>query len=244
MIWRLFRGRSTTKETTTSSDGETVDATAPRPEQTTVPSLNAFKFEATTKADPVSETDTAVEVPSAPDTLNDFATVVREKSRRRRGIRVAERGVTPILIPSLQETAVRLRAIATSVGGRKPTEAAEYWRAYLRLRPADAEAWFSHGRCLLVSGHEQDAESAFRRTVDVDPEHALGWAALGYIAERKESFDHAVTYYARAVEFDRENLEFLCQYMRLLDATGDAQTADVVREQIEEIRQGNRTGLR
>ena len=240
MIWRLFKGRSTTtKEVTSSNDGGQAGEVRELERSQTSPSMNAFKFESTTTTTKRVEADTAVDVPRTTEPAGDFATVVREKSRRRRGVRVADRGVTPILIPSLQETSVRLKAIATSLGGRKPSEAAEYWKAYLRLCPADSEGWFVCGRCLLVSGAEAEAEVAFRRTVDVDHQHSLGWAALAYIAERRESLDEATMFYARSVEFDRDNVELLTEYARLLNLTGDIQTAELVQEKLEEIHQGN-----
>ena len=235
MIWRLFKGRSsTTKEVTTSEDVQK-QPEGPVVSNVGAPRMSAFRFESGRASPASAPQDTAVEAPAIEARGPDFATVVREKARRRRGIRAADRGVSPVLVPSLRETSVRLRAIAGHISDRKPNEAAHYWRNYLNLEPGDVDAWFTYGRCLLGAGFDDDATAAFQRVLDLNPDHSLAWAGLGYVAERSESPAQAAECYARAVEADRTNVDVLSQYARVLETLGDVQAAAAIQEQLEEL---------
>src|SRR5207248_6713032 len=55
-----------------------------------------------------------------------------------------------------------------------------------------------------------DAESAFRRVLDRDPENATALNYLGYmLAERGERLDESVRYLKKALQIEPENGSFL-----------------------------------
>ena len=189
MIWRLFKGRkAATESVVAETPAERLEQpSGERPKKLT-PRLSAFRFEAPSRLgeEVASDTDIQEVAPSPPE--HDFSSIVREKARKRRSVRVSDRGVRPMLVPSLRESTTRFKVIATKLSERKPTEAMHYWQDYLELRPQDADAWFSMGRCCLHLGYADEAQHAFQKTVNLDNEHSLAFGALGYQLNGKRIF--------------------------------------------------------
>ena len=76
--------------------------------------------------------------------------------------------------------------------------------------PGETSILFLFGAVLEQSGRFADAERAFRRVIDRDPEHAQALNYLGYmLADRGERLDESVRLIARAVEKDPHNGSYL-----------------------------------
>lgn len=76
--------------------------------------------------------------------------------------------------------------------------------------PGETSIMFLLGAVLEQSDRFADAERAFRRLIDRDPEHAQALNYLGYmLADRGERLDESVRLIARAVEKDPHNGSYL-----------------------------------
>ncbi len=76
--------------------------------------------------------------------------------------------------------------------------------------PGQTSILFLLGAVLEQSGRFADAERAFRRVIDRDPDHAQALNYLGYmLADRGERLDESVELIARAVEKDPHNGSYL-----------------------------------
>ena len=76
--------------------------------------------------------------------------------------------------------------------------------------PAETSILFLLGAVLEQSNRFGDAERAFRRVIDRDPEHAQALNYLGYmLADRGERLDESVRLIARAVQKDPHNGSYL-----------------------------------
>ena len=76
--------------------------------------------------------------------------------------------------------------------------------------PGETSILFLLGAVLEQSDRFTDAERAFRRVIDSDPEHAQALNYLGYmLADRGERLDESVELIARAVETDPHNGSYL-----------------------------------
>ncbi|MCY4632929.1 MAG: tetratricopeptide repeat protein [Acidobacteria bacterium] len=76
--------------------------------------------------------------------------------------------------------------------------------------PGETSILFLLGAVLEQSDRFADAERAFRRVLDRDPEHAQALNYLGYmLADRGERLDESVALIARAVERDPHNGSYL-----------------------------------
>ena len=76
--------------------------------------------------------------------------------------------------------------------------------------PGETSILFLLGAVLEQSDRFADAERAFRRVIDRDPEHAQALNYLGYmLADRGERLDESVALIARAVEKDPHNGSYL-----------------------------------
>jgi len=76
--------------------------------------------------------------------------------------------------------------------------------------PGETSILFLLGAVLEQSDRFADAERAFRRVIDRDPEHAQALNYLGYmLADRGERLDESVRLIARAVEKDPHNGSYL-----------------------------------
>ena len=89
-------------------------------------------------------------------------------------------------------------------------EAVLVLEAALQRLPEETSILFLLGAMLERSGRFTDAEAAFRRVIDRDPEHAQALNYLGYmLADRGERLDESVELIARAVEKDPHNGSYL-----------------------------------
>jgi tetratricopeptide (TPR) repeat protein len=67
--------------------------------------------------------------------------------------------------------------------------------------PTDAAAWVKQGRYLLSKAKQYtDAENAFRKAINLDPNLATAWHYLGRVNEKLKRYDEAEQSYKRAVD--------------------------------------------
>lgn len=246
MVWRrLLRGWSSQTQTATEegAGAKSDDAVAETPpDAAPVPALPApnprlggFSFEG-----PAAERPTAgatVEAP-APDVESsptaDVAAAVRRKAPRR-GVKVAERGVGPVLVPSLREQALVYRIAAEARAREEPETVLGLWKAYLDLCPEDGDAWFLYGQCLLSSGLLDAAWGAFVETRRHQPTHGLAAGALGYLSAARGDHDEALRHYRDAVALRPACLDMLSALRAAQLATGRAEEARATEARIQQI---------
>jgi tetratricopeptide (TPR) repeat protein len=86
--------------------------------------------------------------------------------------------------------------------GRKPDweKAEAHYRAVLALGNVPAEAHFNFGICLAAQGKTDEAADAFRKTLDVNPQHAGAWSSIGQLAELGGRVADAEAAYRKAAE--------------------------------------------
>lgn len=248
MVWRrLLKGWSSQTATATEepagdppenaddpvSDRPEVDEAPPAPPSTNArPRFGGFSFETPR---PTSTTAT-VEAPAPPverSPAEDMAAAVRRKKRR--GASVAERGVGPVMVPSLREQALVYRVAAESRARTEPQTSLELWKVYLGLCPTDGEAWFLYGQCLLTGGHLDAAWGAFVETRRHAPTHGLAAGALGYLSAARGDHDEALRHYRDAVALRPTCLDMLRALAATQDAAGCAADAAATRARITQI---------
>lgn len=85
----------------------------------------------------------------------------------------------------------------------------------LAQHPNYVPAHIVKGRCFLDSQSDPDAERAFLRVADLDPENVIALKGLADIAERGARYPDAILRLERLLEFDRSNEEARHQLDRL-----------------------------
>jgi len=200
VIWRIFKRRKNTEATVDEPVREVERSTA------TAPTLSGFYFEAasTTSREPVQTEDA-----SSPSGLGDYAAAVREWTRRRRNVSTTDRGVTPVMIPSLLEQAYLYRMAAELRAATEPDTALALWDAYLALCPDDGDGWFVYGQCLSGLGAWEQAHEAFSEAHRLSPAAHLPVAALGFVAGQMGDAAAEVGYYEEAVELSGDAVDML-----------------------------------
>jgi tetratricopeptide (TPR) repeat protein len=200
VIWRIFKRR---KSTTAK-----VDEAVPEVEcsATTAPKLSGFYFEATPAA--LKESSQAY-APIDSKPVSDYAAAVRKRTRRKRNVSTADRGVTPVMIPSLREQALLYRMAAELRATIEPETGLALWKAYLALEPEDADSWFVYGQCLSGLGAWGEAQAAFTEARRLRPGAHLPVAALGYIAGQMGDAPGELALFEEAVELSGDAVEML-----------------------------------
>jgi tetratricopeptide (TPR) repeat protein len=81
-----------------------------------------------------------------------------------------------------------------------PETAKEHFEAVLRLQPNRSDAWYNYG-VLLLREHKdlQQAEKAFLRALDVNPDYAEARNNLGVIYEEAGRLDDAASEFRKAI---------------------------------------------
>ena len=186
--------------------------------------MSAFSFRTAKQTDLEPhqlDSDTAVDERPPVEQPADLASVVREKTSGRSRERVADRGVHPVLVPSLSELASSWRVGAMRASRDRYEDAVELWNAYLSLCPGDANAWFSLGQAALMASDTELASQAFLAVCERDPEHGLAHGALGYIASEHQFYDEAIERYRTAVACRPGCRDMLTELLRCQRLGGD-----------------------
>ncbi len=128
----------------------------------------------------------------------DVCDVVRTKTAARADrptFRVAERGVSPIAVPSLRERAIEYRLFAATA---PPAQAANLLQHCLDLEPENSGVWYAYGRALFESERLGDARQALSRALTLAPGDAVTLAALGFVAQESGETEAALGWYEKA----------------------------------------------
>ena len=92
------------------------------------------------------------------------------------------------------------------------------YEAVLRLRPNHRDAQTNLGICLAETGRPREAERAFRRAIDIDPQWARGYTNLGALAITEKSYDAARGFYLDALRCDPRNVLARMQLAHLYES--------------------------
>ena len=230
MIWRIFKRRKNTEAKVDEPVREVERSTV------TAPTLSGFYFEsaATTSREPVQ-----ADLPPSSKSLGDYAAAVRERTQRRRNVSTVDRGVTPVMIPSLLEQANLYRMAAELRAATEPDTALALWDAYLTLCPEDSDGWFVYGQCLSGLGAWDQAQEAFEAAHRLDPKAHLPVAALGFVAGQMGNGAAEVEYYEEAVDLSGDALEMLEALHHAQLRSGFESAAIQTHERIEVLRAGS-----
>lgn len=256
MVWRrLFRGRSSATTTTVAEPVDQEPAVEPPPAAPArgegAPKFGGFSFEAPAAAaargeggqtglheGTIDAATVEAPVPAASTPTADMVAAVRRKAGRR-GARAADRGVGPVLVPSLREQALLYRLAAEARAADEPETTLALWKAYLELCPNDAGGWFLYGQCLLTSGHLDAAWGAFVETRRRQPTHGLAAGALGYLCMARRDAREAIRHFEEAVALAPTSGEMHTALAEALEAAGFLVEAAAARARVEALANGD-----
>lgn len=253
MVWRrLFRGWGSTstttvvEEETTEEAGSTPSSKGDEASADPAPRFGGFSFEMPrppldrTGEHEVVELDTmalaavTVEAPTSAGRV-DVAAAVRRKASTRRGLKAADRGVGPVLVPSLREQALVYRLAASERAADDPRSTLGLWQAWLDLEPTDGDAWFAYGQCLLQCGLLEEAWEAFSETRAHAPTNGLAAGALGYLAAVQGDLERAERHYRDAVALRPVCPDMLTALAETLERSDRPAEAVEVRERLDAV---------
>jgi len=91
----------------------------------------------------------------------------------------------------------------------RPSEAREkiaHWSRVAQEKPSSAGARFNLGLAYSAIGHQQDAEDAYRKAIDLDPALGEAWVNLGGLLLLKWDFKGALEANSEAIRLDPTSL--------------------------------------
>lgn len=113
-------------------------------------------------------------------------------------------------------------------------KAIELYDKALRLLPEFPEAEFQKGNAYLSLGRQPEAESAFRRAVELRADWTLALVALGSMLERRGEFGEAEKLLNKAISLDNSSFP---AYSAMADMRLRTKASpDVLRELLEKVR--------
>jgi tetratricopeptide (TPR) repeat protein len=114
------------------------------------------------------------------------------------------------------------------------TKAIELYDKALKVLPEFAEAEFQKGNAYLSLGKRENAETAFRRAVELRPEWSLALAALGTILEQRGQFAEAEKLLTKAISIDGSSFPAYSGLVELRLKTGAP--PEVLRQLLEKMK--------
>lgn len=118
----------------------------------------------------------------------------------------------------------RLRTIILLETGARRA-ALQAAREAVRLGPAVPEALYTLVQAQLASGNARDAQTTALRLVEIAPDRAMSYRALGHVAIREKRWAAAEAHLRRAMAFDPEAYETLNDLGLVLQAQGKEREA-------------------
>ncbi len=115
-------------------------------------------------------------------------------------------------MPTLEEVRQQAKAALAAGDHQQAVALAHLIRRHF---PEDYQTQRLLGRAYLGTYQLGRAEGAFRAVLDVDPEDAVAWSALGIIAEEKGDLADALDALQRALDVDFDNREIAEELARL-----------------------------
>jgi tetratricopeptide (TPR) repeat protein len=103
------------------------------------------------------------------------------------------------LDPSIVKAHVNLLILYGRIGNAKKAE--EHYKAVAALDPAQLpDAYYNYGVLLVKEGNFEEAEKAFRKTLEIAPTNDAAHDNLGYLLERQGKLAEAASEYRKALE--------------------------------------------
>jgi tetratricopeptide (TPR) repeat protein len=94
----------------------------------------------------------------------------------------------------------------------------------LRVAPELPEAYYQRGNILMQLYQLPAADTAYARTIALDPYHRGGWYKRGHVAFEQGRYREAIQHYGRQREVIRSSPKALREYYRQTDQTALPQT--------------------
>ncbi len=216
MAWWDWFLRSTTTRVVETTDASPPPV-APAPD---APRMGGYTFEAPTVGGEAAQ---------------DVAEVVREKAQARADrprFRAEERGVMPVVVPSLRELGLERRLAALSATHAPPTVVVELWRRCTEFEPDDPDVWYAYGQALFEAERPGDAHEALQRARHLRPDDPVTLGALGFLALAAGDTEAALAHLeaAAALSPDRDTL---CALAEAQEAAGRSAEANATRARLD-----------
>ena len=113
-------------------------------------------------------------------------------------------------------------------------EAIPPFRAAVRFRPTEAQAWAKLGRCLLETGRLDEANEAFQTLLRIDRESPLPYGGLGTLAMQTGDWDVARRYFLEVLRRDPRSIAARQILASLEEASNPAESLRLC-EEIERL---------
>ncbi len=79
------------------------------------------------------------------------------------------------------------------------------WLDTVSKSPSKDRPHYNLGVAFVHKGRTREAETEFKKAVDLNPQYDFGYAGLGYCAEVRSNFAAALSYYRKALQFNPDN---------------------------------------
>ena len=168
------------------------------------PAPSATPAPAPAAVEPAPEATPKPEPTPAPPPLPDAALLKMSKHLREGPIGREPNAVNYLdLIDSGQASAAQVGDFATYLGKKGMIKLATAYQEYaLKLDKSNPTLWLNYGTLQSGQAHHSQAETAFKKAIDLDPNNALAHYNLGATYDLKKDYDNAIEEYRRALVLD------------------------------------------
>lgn len=96
----------------------------------------------------------------------------------------------------------------------------ESLEARVRADPANADAWADLAMAKFFSLRVEESESAYRRTLELDPDHPLGHLLAGWFAARQRRYEEGLAHFQRILDAGYDGYNVRVELAALARRTG------------------------
>lgn len=100
------------------------------------------------------------------------------------------------------DTSDQLKTIEKLLKSRQTREARKLLDGLIETRTNNSDVWYWNGVCEKIDGDLEKAEIAFKKAIDISPNHYLSIYGLGLILESKGNLPNAIEAFKRVVEIN------------------------------------------
>ena len=152
---------------------------------------------------------------------------------------IDERGVEPLLIPSLLEIASQYRQwVERFARSHEAHEVSQMWIAYLELCPEDLESLLAYGWHLFDQQGPEVAWPIFEHALGQAPEHSSYFETAGRFWMRAHQPLRAISYFEEALRLSPHNRELLFYLRDAQRRAGQEEAALITEGRISTLERG------
>ena len=120
-----------------------------------------------------------------------------------------------------------------ALGEGRRGDAIRYFENALKRDTNDEMIWYNLAIALYGEGHDQRADSALRKCLEVNPDFEPALMYLGNIARSRNNTEEAINYYEKVISADRKYFEAYVALAGLLTGSDLKRTRDLLRSCLE-----------